>query len=257
MSKNVFRTTSLALVLASSALAAPTFAEEYNSDWSHQVGVTGFLFGMEGDAGVKGITAEMDYGIEDVVGDLEGALTLLVQGNNKQYGYWLSYEYVELGDDIKRADGPLYPDATFKGKADFATEIVDGGLSYFISDNVELIGGLRYWNVEEDFRLFISSPHLPDTVQFVESVDESWTDVFGGVRVSVPLGDNLRLNLRGDIGAGDSDSSYQFLGMLAYDLNDCWTTSAGVRYLAVDYAKDGFTFDMRMAGFEVAAMYNF
>jgi len=258
MLNTTFKTTRLALAVLSAFAAAPIVADE-GKQWSHQVGVTAFAFALEGDAGVKGITAEMDYGIGDVFDNLQGALTMLVQGNNQQFGYWMSYEFVELGDDIKKT---LLPDnefigATIKAEADFGTEIIDAGLSYFISDTVELIGGVRAWNVEQDFNISISRELTGMTNQISESVDESWIDAFVGVRARIPLGGCWSLNLRGDLGAGDSDSTYQALAMVAFEHDNNWTTSAGVRYLAVDYAKDGFTFDMEMTGFEVAALYRF
>ena len=66
-----------AIFALSTALALPAKAE----DWQHQAGITAFAFGMEGNGGVKGIKAPMDYGITDVLDDLDAALTLLVQGS--------------------------------------------------------------------------------------------------------------------------------------------------------------------------------
>ena len=63
--------------------------------------------------------------------------------------------------------------------------------------------------------------------------------------------------LRADVGAGDSDSTYQALAMLNYEIGDNWTTAFGLRYLSVDYSSGGFLFDMEMSGFEIAALYSF
>ena len=63
--------------------------------------------------------------------------------------------------------------------------------------------------------------------------------------------------LRADAGAGDSDSDYQALAMLNYEIGDNWTTAFGLRYLSVDYSSGGFLFDMEMSGFEIAALYSF
>lgn len=262
MSQNVLRCASLAVALASGALAAPTFAEDYNSDWSHQVGITGFVFNLKGDAGVgpQLPPVEIDFDIGDVLERLDGGITFLIQGDNKQYGYWLSYEYLELADDASFSASPgdlgvLGLNA--KLKADFSTGILDTGLAYYLSDEVQLIGGIRAWDVDEDFKFSVTGNIAGELVNRSAGVGESWLDAFAGIRARVPLAPCWSLNLRADMGAGDSNSSYQGVAMVAFDHDNNWTTSAGIRYLSVDYENDGFMFDMEMTGFEVAALYRF
>ncbi len=114
-----------AAITLASLLSIPAKAD----DWQHQVGMTAFAFGMEGNAGVKGIEAQMDYSIKDVLEDLDAALTLLVQGTNNSWGYWASYEYVkyERQHHISHSR-EISANAKINGKAIFGTEIIDAGL---------------------------------------------------------------------------------------------------------------------------------
>jgi hypothetical protein len=242
-----------AIFVLGTALALPAKAE----DWQHQVGMTAFAFGMDGNGGVKGIKAPMDYGITDVLDDLDAALTLLVQGSNDTWGYWASYEYVKMSDNITfRTPGDL-TNAKVNGKAIFGTEIIDAGFSWNVPGVqwLELIGGARGWIVEERFRAERSSD-FGGGVRSV-SVQKEWIDGFVGVRAKIPLSKRWGAMLRADAGAGDSDSTYQALAMLNYEIGDNWTTAFGLRYLSVDYSSGGFLFDMEMSGFEIAALYSF
>jgi len=242
-----------AAITLASLLSIPAKAD----DWQHQVGMTAFAFGMEGNAGVKGIKAPMDYSIKDVLEDLDAALTLLVQGTNNSWGYWASYEYVKMSDNTTfRTPGDL-TNAKINGKAIFGTEIIDAGLSWNVPGVqwLELIGGVRGWIVEERFRAERSSD-FGGNVRSV-SVQKEWIDGFVGVRANFPLSEHWGVMLRADAGAGDSDSDYQALAMLNYEISDRWTTGFGYRYLSVDYSDGGFLFDMEMSGVEIAALYSF
>ena len=249
-------TQSLALLALSAALAVPGAGAD---EWTHQAGITAFAFGMEGHAGVRGISAEADFGIKDVLGDLEGAFTAIAMGDNGRWGYWGSYEYMKLGDDAERV---LFPDnsdrnAVISAKADFATHILDAGLSWHVPgvEWLEVLAGVRAWRLDQEFRVAIDGALVQRRIS--RNVSESWVDGTIGLRAKFPISERWYFSLRGDAGYGESDASWQALAMFNYQMNDCWTTSAGVRYLAEDYENDGFVFDMEMTGFEVAALYRF
>ncbi len=234
------------------ALMAPTLLA---SDWEHQVGFSGFVFGMEGDAGAKGVSAEVDLSKEDVLEDLQGAFTALVIGDNGRWGYWASFEYVDVGDDAAKV---LFPDVTnvfVEGKANFKTVIVDSGLSYHIPgvDWLEALVGVRYWGLEQDLKSSRSSD-LGGESRSVSN-DEQWLDGFAGVKAEIPIANRWGATIRLDAGGGGSDSSYQALGLVNFAVTERWTTVFGYRYLKVDYEDGGFLFDMTMKGFELAVLY--
>ena len=234
-------------------LAVPAKAD----DWQHQAGITAFAFGMEGDAGVKGITAPVDLGISDVVSDLDAAFTLLVQGSNNSWGYWASYEFVGLNDSTTFRGPADLIDFKVNGKVSIDTQIIDAGLSWNVPgvEWLELVAGARGWILEETLRVERSSS-IGGNLRSVSTQNE-WIDGFAGVRAKFPLSDRWSITARADAGAGDSDSTYQALAMLNYRAGERWTTSFGARYLSVDYSDDGFLFDMEMTGLEIAALYSF
>lgn len=243
----------MAVFALGTAMAIPATAD----DWENQVGITAFAFGMEGNAGVKGIEAPMDYSIKDVLEDLDGGFTLLLQGTNNSWGYWASYEYLSMSDNTTFRTPGDATNAKVNGKASFGTEIIDAGMSWNVPGVkwLELIGGARGWIVEERFRAERSTD-FGGNVRSV-SVQEEWVDAFVGVRAKFEIAKDWSATLRADAGAGDSDSTYQALAMLNYQVNERWSTAFGVRYLSVDYSNGGFLFDMEMSGFEIAALYSF
>jgi opacity protein-like surface antigen len=239
--------------LAAAVTAPAVFAD----DWVHYVGLTGFVFGMEGDSGVGGNTAEVDVSMSDVLDHLEGALTGMVRGSNGTWGYWASYEYMDLGAKNSEVLFPEFGNAKRKGRVNIETNIVDAGLSYNVPgvDWLELMGGIRYWSQDMTLKLKITSDVGGRSREITNN--ENWTDGFVGIRATMPINDCWNATLRLDGGTGDSDSTYQAIALLNYAFAERWISSVGYRYLKVDYEDDGFLFDMEMSGIEVAISYRF
>lgn len=227
-------------------------------EWERRVGLTGYMFGMKGEAGAKGLSADVDLSIQDVVSNLDGALTLYTDGTNGSWGYWGSFEYIRIEDDAAKVGNLVAIGPGTKIKGDFQTEttILDGGFSYNINESVELIGGLRYWRLDNEITAAIS---IGDNLGRAKDVSgsESVLDGFIGTRVKLQLSENWSSMLRFDLGAGDSDSTYQAMAMMNYHINDNWTTSFGYRYLSLDYENNGFIFDMENQGIQIAVLYTF
>jgi len=226
-------------------------------DWENYVGITGFVFSMQGDSGIRGEVAEVDMSISDVLDSLEGGLTAMVRGSNGTWGYWASYEYLDMGDENSRILLPEIGNAKFKGEANIESTIVDAGLTYNVPgvDWLELLGGFRYWSQDMTLKLKLTSG-IGDRARKVTS-NENWTDGFVGIRATMPINDCWHATLRLDGGAGGSDSTYQAIALLHYAFAERWVSSVGYRYLKVDYEDDGFLFDVDMSGIEAVISYRF
>lgn len=226
------------------------------SDWEHYVGLTGFLFAMEGESGIRDEVAEVDMSISDVFDSLEGGLTAMVRGSNGTWGYWASYEYLDMGDENSKILLPELGEAKLKGEVNVESTIVDAGLTYNVPgvDWLELLGGVRYWSQDMTLKLKLDGPIIGGRARKVTR-NENWTDGFVGIRATMPINDCWNATLRLDGGAGDSDSTYQAIALLHYAFAERWVSSFGYRYLKVDYEENDFLFDMEMSGVEFAISY--
>lgn len=89
---------------------------------------------------------------------------------------------------------------------------------------------------------------IPDQI----SQTAGWVDPFVGMRAHYNLTDRLYAVAKADVGGFgvSSDLVWQAYGALGYHLSKSGKTTVelGYKYMAVDYAKGGFTYDVAMSG---------
>ncbi|MEE4209844.1 MAG: hypothetical protein V2I43_11315, partial [Parvularcula sp.] len=89
---------------------------------------------------------------------------------------------------------------------------------------------------------------------------ETWIDPVIAFRLGVPIGGNWHLGGYVDVGGFGmaSESTWQLMGSVRYELSDRWTLAAGWRHYEVDYRKDdGFIYDVGMTGPIIGATIRF
>jgi hypothetical protein len=119
----------------------------------------------------------------------------------------------------------------------------------------DLYTGLRIWHLGQSLTL------NPSILGFSGSAGQSWVDPLFGARMQFPLGQAKKVvaTVQSDIalfGVG-SQTSYQFIGDLGYNLNPKWDLRAGYRFLKVNYLQNQFVFDVIMNGAIIGATYTF
>ena len=207
-------------------------------------------------AGVKGASVNVDLAISDVVSDLDGALTFYTDGSNGTWGCWGSYEYMRLTDDpVKQFSATdIGPGLLVEGSFKSEVTILDGGLTYKLSEAVSLLAGVRHWNI--DNKISAEASIADTTLRDVKvSGSQGITDGFIGARIRVPFSERWSGTFRFDVGQGDSEFSRQAMAMANYHITDRWTSSIGYRNLSVDYKDGDFMFDMANEGVQVALLY--
>ncbi|MCZ8108669.1 MAG: hypothetical protein O9972_63860 [Burkholderiales bacterium] len=148
----------------------------------------------------------------------------------------------------------------------FNMAIVEAGGAYEVGQigpvAFDILAGARYWYQKID-----ASVALAGTVDLgnlvvgggraiAKSGSVDWVDAFAGVRARVSLTPNQHLELRGDLGGGGSNFTWNALAAYAYD----FTTKNGITYsgvigykaLYVDYVQGAgtnrYAFDMLQHG---------
>lgn len=126
-----------------------------------------------------------------------------------------------------------------------STLIVSGAVGYDVvqSDRgtLAVIGGVRYADIETEVKLGLLRQ------QSERSNSEGFLDGIVGVRGSIKLNENWFLPYYADIGAGDSDLTYQALGGIGYRFG--WGDIKLVyRYLKYEMADDKPLQDLDVSG---------
>ena len=89
--------------------------------------------------------------------------------------------------------------------------------------------------------------------------DKDWVDPYVGLRIQHPLAERWTLVGYADIGGFGvgSDFTWQTALGVSYDFSKTMSGKFGYRYLAVDYDKGGFVYDMKTRGMYLGASIRF
>ncbi len=218
-----------------------------------------WMTAMEGDATVKGRTANVDLSFGDILDHLDLGLMGHFEGQTAENSVFMDLTWAALEAEEDLAPG-------VEAELDLGLTIFELGGGLVLGDppaaevapeaqrRVEVLGGLRYWRVTGD---------LDVTGVFSGDDTEEWVDPFVGLRAAFPLNDELQLSLRGDVGGFNvgSDFSYNAVAALLWQAFDNGNLAAGYRVLDADYddgsGADRFEFDARLKGPFVGLMFRF
>ncbi|WP_455274402.1 hypothetical protein [Rhizobium herbae] len=239
----------LALALAAAPAVAADMSEPrpvvVESGWKYQVTFDGWLAGLNGDIGVRGLpAAAVDVSPLDVLEELDGVFAGSFQAVGDS---WLLYSDVMWAKISTDADvGP------FGGTADFEqTQIVATALvGYELPVNVENMqlyatGGLRYQHNKVE--LDIDPVFFPAVSR---SGSQSWVDPIVGLTMHYDINEKWFVDVMADVGGFGvaSDITLQATATVGYNWTDTIASSFGYKALYTDYKEDGFRYDATQHG---------
>jgi hypothetical protein len=188
---------------------------------------------MSGDVGVGPANAEVDFGFDKVLDNLEFAMMGRV---GVGYDRWaLTTDVVFMGLGASRNGVTV----------DMDQWMVEPTLSYRVSKYFEPLVGARYNNLRGEIRGPLSRDPLGT---------QDWWDPIVGANLTLPLGMKFSLNVRGDIGGFGvgSDLTWQAFPYLSWRFTKWGSLQAGYRWMEVDYETGGggsqFKYDMLIQG---------
>jgi opacity protein-like surface antigen len=238
-----------------------------------RVGIPGWLAGVSGDAGVKGIVGSVDVPFHNLFDHLTHVpLTLSADVRYKRWEIFGDGQYMEVGDSVT-LPGLLFTNANMHLKA--------GGLGTFVGYRVinctnawlSLFAGTRYTYMEGDFSIFDNGDARLDILRRLLGIRKKldfsdstgWVDPVIGARGRVRIWKAMSFYAEGDIGGFDansgsafavhregrrnivktpidsSDWSYQIQGGLEFQVSRWFWAQVGWRYLDYNYVQEGFT----------------
>ena len=160
--------------------------------------------------------------------------------------------YVDISADAK-TPGPFYSDARYE--QDLWALSVGGSYAVLQDEakHIDVVGGLRYWDLDNEINLDAGAAAAAR-----RSERESWTDFFLGAKGKAKL--DQRWYLSGwavSMVAGDSDSAWDVMASVGYEINDDFSLTLGYRHQEVDYRKGDFLFDVELSGPIIGLVFGF
>jgi hypothetical protein len=210
--------------------------------WSFRAAPYLWALGLDGDIAVRGLEVGVDLPFSDILSDLDFSMMAAFEARNGPWGITVDINYSKLSDSANPR-GDLLTAAKFE-MDQFMGNVT---ISYRLVENegtvVDLYGGARLNWLDAEVSVF-----GPKGGAITRSGDEAWADALVGIRFQTPLSTNWSLRAVGDIGAGDSDLTWQAMGIFVRRLSDTCNLGIGYRAIGVDYQDGGFTYDITSHG---------
>jgi len=237
-----------------------------------RIGVPGWMAGLSGESGVKGVVNSVDVGFDQLLKHLTHfPVALSVNARYRRWEFWVDGQYIEVGTSAT-LPGLLFTDANVHIKNALAEGFVGYRLINCDNANLTLFAGARWTYLMGDLSIFDNGDArlvrlrellgIRKRLDFSDSID--WVDPVIGLRGSVKIWKATKLFAEGDVGGfnanadtafelrregrtirresvDSTDWSYQVAGGLEIQLTRQIWTQVGWRYMKYDFKKNGFT----------------
>jgi hypothetical protein len=240
--KSKFLTKTLAVLLIAAFFTSTAIAGEYNGygdEWQHSITVYGW------GAGLGGRTASgsgIDVGFDTILDNLDFAFMGNYKAHKDRWSFLADFIYMDLSAE-KQLDlvPPIGGDninVTTDSNAGVEGRIFQMAGGYNLhnreSTTVDFVFGARYLDLSADllFAFDLGLPEVNPTLELSES-NNNW-DAFIGLNGKIRIGARWFIPYHVDVGAGDSDLTWQALAGVAYNASDWADITLVYRFMAWD-----------------------
>lgn len=234
------------------AVAQPAEVEvEVENAWRWSI--TPYLWGSDISADIRFRSGQEVGGeaqFSDILDKLDFALQVHLEGQRGVWGMFVDGTYLTMSDDTTH--GPISADAEIDtGIYEFAAMYVPGGED----GRFTAFAGARIIDLSLD--VTFSTPGPVGTVR--RSVDKSFTDFMVGGRFVHSFNERWLLNLRGDFGGGDTESSWNALAVVGWRFGGDLDKAAlfGWRHMELEVEEGGRETDITMDGPIAGVLFRF
>jgi hypothetical protein len=251
-----------ALLLTTARLVAA--AEGGADQWKYEATIYMWAAGMDANTETGG---DIDISFNDILDDLDVAFMGSI---GARYGRWsivadtiyLDISQNEGGSETIPILGPVSTKRTVDTDIDMKASITTFGGGYNLNDNekwtLDLIVGGRYTWVDVDSELDLkrTGDLLQTSRQAKVSDSESLWDGIMGIRGKFNLNDHWYVPYYADIGAGQSDRTWQALAGVGYKFR--WgDVLLAYRHLEYDFDSGFLLKDLSISGPALGASFHF
>ncbi len=237
-----------------------------------RIGAPGWLAGLSGESGVKGVVSSEDVTFSQLFRHLTHVpIVLSIDARYRRWEFFGDGQYMEVGASAT-LPGLLFTNANIHIKSGLAEGFLGYRLINCDKASLSLFAGARYSYMEGDLSIFDNGDArltilrqllgIRRKLDFSGSID--WVDPVIGARGKVKIWRGTSLYAEGDVGGfdansgsafellregrtivresvGSSDWSYQVQGGLEFQVSRWFWAQLGWRYLKYDYNQGGFT----------------
>jgi hypothetical protein len=232
---------------------APGSYADAGGEWEFRVAPYLWVAGQEGKVATLPGTppVDLDVSFSDILKELDMALMGTAEARKGRFGVFGEVFFTRVSPDAKT------PGAAFS-KVAYDQELwtLSAGGFYILSQaqdhNLDAVIGVRRWDLDND--LTFKDGLLPG---FKVSGQESWNDVFVGLKGRKALDDRWFINGWGYVAvSGDSDSYWDLFAGVGYKFN-AFALDVGYRHQVVDFNENGFIYDIKISGPTVGFVFEF
>ena len=235
---------------------APAFSQ---NAWQFRLSPYGWLAGLKGSVGtIPGQSpVSVDISASDALKDFEGGGMIMLDARKGRHGFFADLIYTNIESDYQIVPPPINLQLKSISKTTIATLAYQYELYRQGETVVDLLAGLRYWNIDTELRFggglgLLAGRNIGNT--------ESWIDPAFGIKGRAPLGTS-RFYVEGGAGVGgfgvSSDHFYELNANIGYQWTKSIGTTVGYRMFDVDYEKSGFVYDARQQGWQLGLTWSF
>jgi hypothetical protein len=216
-----------------------------------RIGIPGWISGMSGDFGVRGIVSPLDVKFTDILERLD-QIPIVLSAYVRYHGweFFGDGQYLKLSDSVT-LPGLLFDRADIEVKSAFVEAFVGYRLINCEKGVLSLFAGARYNYMSGDLQISDNSdPRFPILRQGLGIPDnlrvsgsKEWVDPVIGIGGKVRVANPVSVYAKGDIGGfgAASDFTWQVGGGLEFQITRWLYSDVGWRYLKYDYTSGGFT----------------
>ena len=256
--------TDKAETVVSSEPVQPVISSDTDA-WQFEITPYLFAAGLKGQAGVRGVTADVDMSFNDIWDNLDSAFMGLFTAQKGPWSYGFEGVYFKITDEGSTSVTGPFGNVTVDGALKLTTSIniYQGSVGYRVYDDttlVDLIGAVRYTQVKADMNVAITTTPpitFPPGGTLSAGGSEDWLDGVFGVRVLHPVSETVNLLGYADIGEGGSDLTYQLIAGVNWEFVKDFTAKAGYRVMDWDYKNAGTVWDMQASGMYLGIGFKF
>ena len=235
MKRNILVLTLMAAVLIATAPFAD--AQDNSDEWQFNLAPL-YLWApsIGGTMTVRGqLENEIQVDFGDAVKNLQMAFTIHFEARKGRFSLFADASYLDFG-------GTQYintPGET--ADIDVKNLMVEGGGGYEVADQLWLIAGVRYFELDAEVGFQVAPSLKPS---------DSWIDLFAGLAWRPEINDRWTFSGRFDVGAGGSDLVWNAAALFDVKIGSWASILFGYRHLDYDYSNNdtGLVYDVSISG---------
>ncbi len=238
-------------------------SESGDDEWNHSLAV--YLWG----ASISGTTASgtgLEVDFKDIADNLEFGAMAAYQARKGKWSILTDVIYLDVSAnnqlDLLPPIGGDIIDVTTTASLDLTAWVIHLGGGYNLYNDGEgtttdFVFGARYLDLESDLMLNfnITPPDLDYTLPPLSASEDFW-DAIIGFRGAISLGDRWFMPWGANIGAGDSDLSWQAMAGVAFKASSWADIVLTYRYLKWEF-DDAMVEDLSLSGPLLGVVFRF